>query len=56
MNTERSAGYYWCKFKGEWLVASWRNERWTFEGYSTGCSDTVFDEINETRIEPPAVG
>lgn len=50
---KRENGFYWIRFNG-WKVAEWEDGDWFVAGYhSVGESD--FDEIIETRLEPPNV-
>lgn len=60
MNTERIAGYYWCKdWYGKWTICQWKIKELTNESYWSICGhendlqDAAFEVINENRIEPP---
>lgn len=52
----RKSGYYWVKKKGSaWGLAYWASSAsvWLEDGIDDVFDDSVFDQINETRILAP---
>jgi len=49
----RQPGYYWVKYKGNWIVAEWLLNSWwpSCAESDQSWSDDYFDEIDERRIE-----
>ena len=52
---KRQSGYYWVNQGGLWEVAFWNAviSEWHVTGSSTYWGDSIFDQINETRILAP---
>lgn len=47
---KRESGFYWVKYKGEWIVAKW-NGFWFRTGVWKIDQDSDLEEIDERRIE-----
>jgi hypothetical protein len=49
---DRIGGYYWVKFQGEWVIATYHSkfDFWLYNGLK---ETAAFDEINENRIKSP---
>jgi hypothetical protein len=49
---KRFDGFYWVKYRDEWIVARWiRQEIWVIPGAHAPFTDNCFDEIDERRIQ-----
>ena len=49
---KRETGYYWVKFKGEWLIFLYIKHMW-FGISHAFYQDDSFDQIDERRILSP---
>lgn len=56
----REEGYYWVKnWYDEWTVARWRIKEltgqghWEKIGFEDEYTDSIYKEINETKLIPP---
>lgn len=47
----RENGYYWARIEEYWSIEYWNGSVWVFDGYQTSDADSLFDEIDENRIE-----
>lgn len=47
----REAGFYWVKFKGEWMVGKWNTVFWFIVSNLSVYSDSNFEEIDERIIK-----
>jgi len=47
----RQPGYYWVKYKGEWIIANFtKNDGWYTIENGVQKIDNYFDEIDEHQI------
>jgi len=52
---ERESGFYWVKYQGELEVAEFTSgSMWYLAGNEIAYTSNEMDEINETKLHPPA--
>ncbi len=48
----REPGFYWVRYRGNWMVAEWACDVWFFAGRDDDADESELEEVGQ-RIEPP---